>query len=138
MAQNKRAKADALFSQYIRRYWADDNGIAECATCGNWLHYKDLDCGHYLTRAILATRYDVTNAAPQCRPCNRLHDGKADRMRQWLVSTYGEKEITALERRSKDPLIDKANVIYENAITLYLWALKQPKNRHEEIRLLSR
>jgi len=27
-------KADKVFSEYIRRRYADDNGVTECFTCG--------------------------------------------------------------------------------------------------------
>lgn len=50
---------DSIFSVYIRQKYP-----AECYTCGK----KDvsLQCGHFISRSYLATRFDENNCRPQC------------------------------------------------------------------------
>lgn len=96
------AKADKEFSLYIRRRDADEhNGRTECITCGKHEHWSEMDCGHYITRAIWATRFDPKNCAAQCRTCNRFENGKSEAFRAYLVSRWGVDSVQLLERRSK-------------------------------------
>lgn len=60
---------DRVFSLYIRQKYP-----AECYTCGK----KDtaLQCGHFVSRQYLATRWDENNCRPQCAGCNIFGNGK--------------------------------------------------------------
>ncbi len=57
-----RAKADTLFSLMIRE--RDGN---ECCVCGS---FKQMTCGHLVSRKYSATRWDPQNAVAQCWGCN--------------------------------------------------------------------
>ena len=92
---------DRAYSQYRRMIAADDNGIVRCATCGKLDLWKSMDLGHYITRAIVATRWDDHNTAVQCPKCNRYMGGLQHLMREHLVLIYGLDQIEALELRSK-------------------------------------
>jgi hypothetical protein len=59
------ADIDRYFSLYIRLKEADKYGMATCFTSGNKKHFKDLQCGHFISRSNLSTRWDVQNAKPQ-------------------------------------------------------------------------
>lgn len=92
---------DEAYSTYRRMVAADDNGICHCVTCGKIAPWKEMDLGHYITRAIMATRWDDHNTAVQCPKCNRYMGGLQHLMREHLVMIYGLDQIEALELRSK-------------------------------------
>lgn len=66
---------DIIFSRYIRLKDADEHGIAECYTCGTKSHYKALQCGHFIPRAHMYTRFSEENCKPQCPHCNEGKQG---------------------------------------------------------------
>lgn len=70
-----RAKADKQFSLFIRLRDSDENGIATCITSGRRAHWSTMDCGHYVSRAKMATRYDERNCNAQSKMANRFQGG---------------------------------------------------------------
>ena len=58
-------KLDTVFSIYIRRRYAV-NDIAKCVTCGKQDHWKSLQCGHFMSRKHLSTRWNEDNCQVQC------------------------------------------------------------------------
>lgn len=112
------AKADKQFSIYIRTRNADPHtGRTECATCGRNEHWSEMDCGHFITRAIWATRFDPKNCWAQCRKCNRLENGKPDRFRSFLVGYYGLEAVQSLERRSKRKANNRPSI--DNVLNIF-------------------
>ena len=93
----KTSKADKYFSLFIRLRDSDENGIATCITCGLRREAKYLDCGHYIKRQHMATRFKEMNCAAQCKGCNRFQQGRDVIFRQKLVDKYGEDEVLILE-----------------------------------------
>ena len=69
-------KADKVFSEYIRRRYADGNGVTECFTCGKKDHWKKLQCGHFQSRKHYATRWNEDNCQVQCAGCNVFRYGE--------------------------------------------------------------
>lgn len=61
-------KADTLFSEYVRK--RDFKKYGSCVTCGQQLTYEKTQCGHFVTRARKATRWNKKNASGQCAACN--------------------------------------------------------------------
>ena len=57
---------DKWFSLYIRLRGVDDNGNNQCCTCGTIDNWKKLQCGHFVSRKHLATRFHEMNCFPQC------------------------------------------------------------------------
>ena len=57
---------DRVFSLYVRLRFSDGRGIASCASCGLRSPFKALQCGHFVSRSYLATRWHLENCAPQC------------------------------------------------------------------------
>jgi hypothetical protein len=88
---------DQVFSQWVRKSSAGGNGLTKCVTCGTWKHWKDIDCGHYISRAMRRTRWEEMNCAPQCAKCNRFLDGQKHIFRAYLVGLYGEEPIKTME-----------------------------------------
>lgn len=70
------ARADKVFSEYIRRRYADANGIVECYTCGKKDFWKSMDAGHFQSRKHYATRWNETNVQVQCKACNVFRYGE--------------------------------------------------------------
>lgn len=89
-------RLDAVFSKFIRRR---DCGFeyGRCISCGKIITFNDCDCGHYINRKHMATRYDENNCNAQCRSCNRFSEGNIQGYRRGLIKKYGEKITDNLE-----------------------------------------
>jgi len=90
---------DRVYSIYIRRKYADANGFAECFTCGVRKHWKELQNGHYVSRAHNNTRFDDFNCHVQCAGCNIFKSGNMDMYAIRLREKYGEGILEELNRR---------------------------------------
>ena len=89
-------KLDREFSRYIRVVHSV-NGITHCITC-QWADYwENMDCGHYMSRKHMFTRWDPDNARPQCKKCNQFYGGKPKEFRFFL----GEKLADQMEADSR-------------------------------------
>lgn len=69
-------KLDDVFSKYVRQKHADSQGISRCFTCGARMEWKLIQCGHFVSRSYLATRFDENNCRPQCVGCNVFGGGR--------------------------------------------------------------
>lgn len=93
-----KAKLDKVFSEYIRKR-DTNNGVFRCISCGKLLPYEQADCGHYINRKHMATRFDEMNCNAQCRSCNRFDEGNMQGYRRGLVAEYGEQQVMLLEAK---------------------------------------
>ena len=84
-----KAKLDSIFSQFIRLRGSNEEGWGECFTCGRFRHWKEVDCGHFITRAKLATRWMEENCQFQCKQCN-MNGGQQFVFGKRLDEEYGE------------------------------------------------
>lgn len=66
---------DIIFSQQIRLTYADEYGMVQCYTCPSIKNWKHIQCGHFIPRAQMPTRFNVKNCRPQCNDCNVHLDG---------------------------------------------------------------
>lgn len=66
---------DIIFSQLIRLKEADDFGMVQCFTCPDIKHWKQMQCGHFVKRGNMSTRFSEKNSRPQCNACNCHKDG---------------------------------------------------------------
>ena len=98
--QKAKDKADKHFSLYVRQRDAKE-GIVQCCTCGEWHHWKQMDCGHFMSRRYQATRFDEQNCAIQCRACNRFNQGRQFDMSKYLDKKYGFGTASKMEMKSK-------------------------------------
>ena len=83
---------DKYFSLYIRATYSP-----ECYTCG--ARDKVLQCGHFVARSYLATRFDEDNCRPQCVGCNLFGGGKPLDFEEHLIRDLGKKRVEALKRK---------------------------------------
>ena len=93
-----KAKLDKVFSEYIRKR-DTRNGVFKCISCGRILPYEQADCGHYINRKHMSTRFDEMNCNAQCISCNRFDEGNIQGYRRGLVSLYGEQQVNLLEAK---------------------------------------
>lgn len=108
-------RLDTVFSKYIRQKYAND-GVVNCVTCGNFEPWKDTDAGHFVSRQYLATRYDERNVFPQCRSCNRFHEGRKDDYSLFLIQEFGVEIIKELTDKKWETTY---NFPYEEKIEEY-------------------
>jgi 5-methylcytosine-specific restriction endonuclease McrA len=84
---------DRVFSLYIRHR---DNYT--CATCGKQSP-EQAQCGHYVSRANMNTRWDEINCNCQCVGCNVFKSGNMDEYALFMVSKYGENILKELKEK---------------------------------------
>ena len=92
-----KAKLDKVFSQYIRLRDRMPGGVFRCISCGQIKPIEQADCGHYINRQHMATRFSEVNCNAQCRSCNRFDEGNMQGYRRGLVQKYGEQRVLLLE-----------------------------------------
>ena len=91
-----------LTSEYIRRKFADDNGVARCVTCNTAKHFRELDCGHFIPKNKGNSIYFVEeNLAPQCTYCNRFQSGNLIEYTRYMIDMYGIEKVDELRELSK-------------------------------------
>ena len=92
----KTSKADKYFSLYIRLRDADENGCAKCCTCGAYKPVKLMDCGHFVKRQHMATRFSEMNCATQCKRCNAFEQGRDAEFAAYISKQYGVSGFVTL------------------------------------------
>lgn len=86
-------KLDKIFSEYIRK-----RDKARCFTCGKQGEVKTMQCGHYVPRQHLVTRYSEINCNTQCVGCNVFKRGNMDEYALKLKKKYGPRVLEELNR----------------------------------------
>ncbi len=98
VAQLKK-KADKYFSQAVRLNHADNNGYATCLTCGVKKPWKELQAGHFVSRAVNSIRFKPENVNPQCYSCNVMRYGERYEYAKQLDLLYGVGTADKLHSR---------------------------------------
>lgn len=96
------SKLDRAFSIYIRSRAADRKGMGRCFTCDKRMHWRKLQCGHFMSRQYYAQRWSPLNAYPQCRACN-LRSGEQYEMGKRMNWMHGEGTAEAVTMAAKKP-----------------------------------
>lgn len=107
---------DRVFSLYIRAKYGKT-----CYTCGG---QGTLQCGHFISRSYLATRWDESNARPQCVGCNIWGHGKFLDFEEHLVKELGANRVQELKDARKQ-LIKPTRKFYTEQILLYQEKVKE-------------
>lgn len=95
-------KLDAVFSTYIRQSYANDFGMSSCYSCSKIAHWKDLQCGHFISRAHMNTRWDEKNVRSQCVGCNVFKNGNMVEYSYRLLKEIGEGGMDELMEKKKE------------------------------------
>lgn len=81
---------DAIFSKYIRAKY-----LKECYTCRKV--DVTLQCGHFISRQYLMTRWDEDNCRPQCVGCNIFGNGQVLDFEERLKKDLGAEHVEAMK-----------------------------------------
>lgn len=112
-------KLDRVFSQYIRlRDMLPGTTLFRCISCGKVYPISNADCGHYINRKHMSTRFSEVNCNAQCRQCNRFDEGNMSGYRLGLVKMYGETRVAYLEAQ-KYEIRKYSDYEYEELIKHY-------------------
>ena len=113
-------KLDTVFSQYIRRSNADNNGYCTCVTCNKTFHWKEIQAGHFMSRKHYSIRWDERNVKPQCVACNVYRAGE-----QYKYSIFLGKELSNVLYLQSKEIVKFTNYELENMINDYSEKLKK-------------
>lgn len=102
-AQLKR-ELDAVVSQFVRRSAVDANGLVQCITCRKPYPVADIQCGHFISRVHLSSRWEARNLAPQCYACNVLRRGNVGEFALYLNQRYGPNIIAELVEKKRESI----------------------------------
>lgn len=91
-------KADELWSKFIRLSEADQTGYCHCCSCGQAAPWKEMDCGHFVSRNHTLGRFKRENCHAQCRRCNRFREGNKAGYAVYLQKQYGAGILEALNQ----------------------------------------
>ena len=121
---NRDEKLDKVFSEFIRLRDSKPYGFTSfrCISCGRVLPFSMADCGHFVKRSNMATRWDEENCHAQCIDCNRFRDGNYEEFRKNLVIKLGSGKVEELIRRGHQTVkfskseIDEKTKYYKDKI----------------------
>lgn len=120
-----RKKLWKIFSEYIRRRDADDNGIVKCISCPQIKHYKEMDAGHYHPQSLgLQVVFVEKNVHAQCTYCNHALQGNQVEYSKALIKRYGEGILEELEN-IKNSSLKLSRSDYEEMIQKYQFMIDQ-------------
>ena len=91
-------RLDEIWSQYIRLDEADQTGYCRCCSCGQAYPWKEMDCGHFVSRNHTLGRYKRENCHAQCRKCNRFREGNKAGYAVYLQKLYGNQILDELNQ----------------------------------------
>ena len=91
-------KLDDLWSKYIRLSEAHSDGRCSCVSCGASANWKDMDCGHFISRNHNGGRFLRENCHAQCKKCNRFREGNKAGYAVFLTKQYGPEIIDRLNQ----------------------------------------
>lgn len=91
---------DKVFSIYIRQKY-EKNGQVQCYTCHFVGTVKSTQCGHFVSRSQLATRFNEDNCRPQCVGCNVFGAGRTTEFANRLEKELGKGTVSRLYREAQ-------------------------------------
>jgi hypothetical protein len=91
---------DLIFGTFIKLR-DSENGRVKCFICGFSMPRQMAQCGHYIDRDQMPTRYNEMNCNAICQNCNCYDPDHREKYRAKLVDKYGELGVSALETISK-------------------------------------
>ena len=127
-------KLDFYLSKFVRLRDVGENGYFRCISCGRVLSYGWMDCGHYIPRANMATRFNERNCNGQCWQCNRMGNGMTRGYRKGMLEKYGIDEVKHLESL-KNTTRQWENFELEELIEHYKEAVKALRKKKPLVRI---
>ena len=127
---NLKKKLDVVFSLFIRLRDARKDGTFKCISCGQIKSVDQADCGHYINRQHMSTRYSEINCNAQCRSCNRFDEGNIQGYRRGLFEKYGVTTVILLESM-KNQVNKISEFEYKAMIAYYKKEIKRLKQEKQ-------
>ncbi len=99
-------KLDTIFSEYIRRKYANKLGIVKCYTCNKQEYWrgKGMQNGHFISRSSRILRWSEDNCRPQCYACNCMRYGQNYIFAMNLNKEYGYDKAAELLQKSRQTI----------------------------------
>ena len=96
-------KLDGIFSEYIRLRDSRQFGylMFRCISCGQIKPYEKADCGHFISRRHMSTRFDEYNCNAECSYCNRFSADHLIAYQTNLKRKIGENKFEQLMARGR-------------------------------------
>ena len=96
-------KLDEVFSMYIRLRDSKPFGYRafRCISCGQVKPFDQMDCGHFVGRTHMATRFDEENCSGECRMCNRFSADHMIYYQRNLEAKIGRDRLDLLLARGR-------------------------------------
>lgn len=96
-------KLDKVFSEYIRLRDSKPFGYKyfKCISCGQVKPYEQMDCGHFIGRKNMATRFDERNCNGECEACNRFSSDHIIYYARNLEAKIGKDKVETLVAMGK-------------------------------------
>ena len=112
-----KAKAWAMFSEYVRRKDTDEEGYTFCYTSEVRAHWKNLQCGHAIGGRHNAVLFDESICRPQTVRENVFLRGnypffttkliKENGMQWWEEKLFKSRQAVKLTRSDLEDIIEK-------------------------------
>lgn len=90
---------DVVFSRFIRTR-DTHNGVIQCFVCGTKMAFQEAQCGHFIERDKMPTRYDEMNCNSVCEGCNCYDLDHNGRYLDKLIEKYHVPAVQELAARS--------------------------------------
>lgn len=78
----------------------------------------EAQCGHFVSRQHLATRWELDNLRPQCFACNCLHGGRVLDFEDHLKNDLGDVRVEEL-KSMRHRIVKLSTEWYETEIAKY-------------------
>jgi len=101
---------DRVVSRYVRLAAMDKEHKIQCYTCSSRKAWTVMQCGHFIARAHLSTRWALQNLKPQCPTCNVTLHGNIDEYKLRLeqehkgITDYLYEQSKEVSKPSRDEL----------------------------------
>jgi hypothetical protein len=93
-----KAKAWAIYSRIVRKFYADHRDMCQCVSCGAQKHWKEMHAGHFIAKNKGGRLwFEWRNVHPQCAYCNTYLHGNLVNYTQYMIKMYGEDEVERLK-----------------------------------------
>ncbi len=120
-----------LFSEYIRRKYADHRDIVQCISCPTQLHWKESHAAHFVPKSRGLVYYFLEiNVHPACPRCNLFAvEMHKINYTTFMQRTYGPNIVEELEALSMTPA-KYTRTDYEELIEDYQKRLDELENKN--------
>tara|TARA_R110000822_G_scaffold308988_3_gene437675 strand:+ start:4319 stop:4672 length:354 start_codon:yes stop_codon:yes gene_type:complete len=111
---------------------ADDNGIAQCVTCGKRDHYKNMQGGHFIPRSHTKWSLEQINVWTQCPYCNlwgmKSGGTAAQAYTIFMIDMFGKDFVDEMIRTKSHP-VKRYKQDYEEILAELKEQIKQQEKR---------